>query len=1451
MLCGHGFSVLGAGRILVVLLLAAALSACGSEGSEPAQRAPNDLGLQQCQLVDGTVLGAPTDPIMIDGVATQACRITAGHIRGGTEIDLKLSHEYRPLVWLLDGKLEIGDNQTYATLDAFVNGKFARLGTAGTELRATAESVIIVHRNGYFTGDMVSQDENLEGSGEWGGVIVNSIGSHPDCPADTSKSRFCNVTGTYGYYGGLSMADARVEVIRETLLRPTESGPAYRLGFDGLVSEGGGAPLTAAVVLNAPQSHSSSQPINTFDSAGNGIEINGGYANGLRLLGQNAQGSAVYWHHGFQGGLTGVFYHRVLRHAALRGVDGDVDLNGVTLIDRTFAAGTAISIQGGRVDLTNVLVQNFRGCLQLDDNADATLTGVAFGCLAPTVAAQDGTDYAVRVAATALSNTDSSYYEADPALTAELRVGNTELTYTAWANSPGGLGIVGNIQNQKGHDLRLTYPDCMGIGTLLPEDQTVTVGRTTYRICQLSGTIEASGRLYSSFNGGSFAWVLNGDVNLGADFVRLSEAAQLAALQSPNYVFVPAGAVIYGRAGAGLTVQPGMQWFVDGSASDPVEITALPGEDAARWRGVRIYGVDRAECQAGSTAGVCAYAGARQLSIEYLRLLRAGDGQAVLTLHEVGSGATINYLEIANSASTALALHGGRADLEHVVLRNSVGAQLFWEQGYRGTIRYGLFTDGDASTGQVLHGRNDGANHDASPRSLPTLANLTMIGQGSGAAILLEQGSGLLLQNSIVVDFETCLDIDDAATAALQSTTPQQIAMIDVVLSCASALALDAEDAGSDYGHLVASSSSVHQVDPQLNEHFVASNPALPVPTAGYWGAVGGADDGWYLGWSGLGVLLSPECDGKGTLLDDYQYRFSSGQPFQGYGSGLFVELNYKVCRLPSVVSADLELTRYTGADSQINADGFAQITEPGSRYGISAEVTWTRVPVPTIWLLDSMVTVGNGAAELASVEAATALKSDPVELSLRPGAWVMATENGGLHITRGGRLQVLGGAMLEDEYCEYGLYGIACLEFPTTGPVSIFGEIDGVALPYIDIVYSATGDIELDGGAVFGGYAPYAPLGTNLYDFFNGEHYSQFASSWRGITVDGFARNNQCEEAATAEPDGRVCNISGELGHHGGYDNSYANLEIHNLYMIGGVLRLNSVAGVVDGLNYGHSQFSNDQAGAMGLIELDGGTVNLREVLIDLSTIEGSRKPGTLVGWNHGYQGTLQYIYGASAQIADGGQALLQANGRDYFIPLLRGANGDVGHENDLPRSLPTIANLSLRSYESDSASGQMTAAIDSSLIELVRGSGLHLYHSVMGATEGDNRISDYCFKLDESAVERVSVGELLVEQLATTCQVLSDNTGISLGAMHGVHNTYAGSMAVFANNSEQNYVDDFGPDFMQVNHEYDRYYPLQAVADEYGHVELDVSSSPTADTDFLHVTDYLGAADYWNKPW
>lgn len=1492
----------GAAARAAAVLVTLALTACSSGGSRPAQQPPNDLGLAQCELVDGTVLGEPMAPIMIDGDEVQACRIDDEQIRGGAGtagrgLTLKATHQYKPLAWVIAGTLTIGDNRTYASLQEFTSGSFATLTIQdGAIVRAAEGARIVIHRNGFLSGDLTSLDDNLDGSGEWGGIVVNGIGSHIDCPADTSKEKFCNIEGEHGYYGGLSAADARTEDVSTTILLHQQLGYQVILGFAGSVSEAGGAvagqPMSAAVVFNAPQTdtHGRALRVGAFDVAGTAIEINGGYVGSsnagpvMELVTRNTGAHAVYWHSGFAGSFTGVFHHGQADHAALYGVGGDVDLNGITLVDRDFSAGTAIRVDGGKVHLSNLLVQNFAGCLQLDATASATFAGTAFGCLQPTIAAADGIDHAAAATTAALADPDAVYFELDPALNQDLSVGNPQLTeaYAAFGSADaGGRAALGgnNIAAYASHDLRLIYPECFGVGTLLPEDQILTVRNREYRICELSGAITANVRLSSRFNEGDFAWVLNGAVSLGKDFAGLDEAAQLAALQTPSYVFLPAGAKVYGRAGASLTVHPGVRWLVEGTLDDPVEIAALPAQEnaaIAHWGGVTVHGVDHATCEANPNAGVCAHANNNRLRIEYLRLLQAGAGQPALTLHDVGPGETIDYLDISASASHGLVLDGGRANIDRLLLVDSVGDQLSWQHGYRGTVQYSVIRSGTPSRGHVLHGRNDENNPDASPRSRPVLANLTMVNGGGmleGAAIRLAQGSGLLLYNSVASGFVYCLDIDDAATAALQASAPRQIAMSNVILGCEATLALDEEDGGQDYANLVAQSGTVHALDPQLDSAFLPMNPALPAAgnldlslagaaaghldsDAGYWGAIAGANDGWYLGWSDLGVLLSADCDGKGALVtDDYPYPFYVGTPLAAYNDYTVVAINYKICQLQNVLSQDLELTRYTGEDATaMDGDGNVTVAEPGSKYGLPGEVTWKRPAVPTIWLLDGMVTVGDGARELADPAEAQLLKAEPVELTMRPGTWIMATETGGLHVTRGARLRILGEPMTMDDFCPY--YGRTdgwCSEFAKTGPVSMFG------LPLIP----GSGmwpTAEVQGMAV--DYAPYAPLGNSTWNsgFYWVDYTVDNTSAWQGIVVDGFARNNQCDAAATAEPGSQICNIAATLGYHGGYDDAHENLEIHNLYMAGGLLQLNSVAGEIDGLRYQPpNHFSSEQTGEASVVAIDGGRVNIRELLIELvngvdSEYYNNAKPGSLIRWNHGYQGSLQHIYGFTHSLADGQETRIQANGRDYFVPLIRGANGDPGHEDDLPRSMPTIANLSLVGTESPAS------PIDSSAIELVRGSGLYLYNAAMGLDEEASFqggvASDYCFKLDSSVAQRVAAGEFVVSQLAATCLSLSDNASVPAGTMTGVSNSYSNSGAVFFGRYspagfEQYFVDQWGGlDRLPIRVDHNRRYPLQQVVDDYGHVTIDFSSSPTADTEFLEATDYLGTLNYWMKP-
>lgn len=92
------------------------LSACTGETSdEVAQEQPQDLALAQCEVKQGGQVGTPIDPILVDGVETQACLLNTNVGQVG-RVNLKSSHNYQPLVWVLDGIYEIGQSKSYATL---------------------------------------------------------------------------------------------------------------------------------------------------------------------------------------------------------------------------------------------------------------------------------------------------------------------------------------------------------------------------------------------------------------------------------------------------------------------------------------------------------------------------------------------------------------------------------------------------------------------------------------------------------------------------------------------------------------------------------------------------------------------------------------------------------------------------------------------------------------------------------------------------------------------------------------------------------------------------------------------------------------------------------------------------------------------------------------------------------------------------------------------------------------------------------------------------------------------------------------------------------------------------------------------------------------------------------------------------------------------------------------
>lgn len=1417
-------------RGLALATSALLLAACeGDVSDDIAQEDSLEIRLQQCEVGAGGVVGTPTDPVIIDGVETQACLLnTDVGQQGGA--NLKSSHNFEPLVWVLDGTYEIGESKSYATLAELQADTFP--GISGSKVvYAKPGTVVVVHRNGSFAPNIESIDDDNTGGGEWGGVVVNGIGYHPDCGTTGGTDNFCNVQGEWGYYGGLSQQQTREGII---LL-------GTRNGFTGYAAEAGGElsggeRLSAAITVNAPHFGQSYAPEGVFYSATNGLELNGGALSigSLRALGN--QGHALYWRSGFGGAVRGIVHHQS-DLAAIKGEnsgsgDTGVSIDGLTLVDQSLNAGSALALAGGgNIGIDNMVVQGFATCLNIGDgNTSVAVANSAFYCGETTAAAEDGSDYAAQALAQA-----ENFYTLNPDLSSSLALDNASIKGVA-AESLGGSTLV------YGYEFGLSFEPCYGAGTLLEE--TVGIGQYTYQICELKGQV--SGNLYfdDDINGVRVAWRINGPVTLGSDFTALDATQQQAALAKPSQVVMDGDSRLLLGAGSALTLNPDVALRVLGTAGNPLELA--PRGFNEYWGGITINGLAD-KC---ASSEICALAQKRFVDINYLRLLNAGSGQPALTLNEVSAAGQINYLDIANSAGAGLSLNGGAVNIDNLLVSDAVGNQVQWANGYRGTLQYAILQAGDNSLGHALHGRNNAANHDAAPRSRPVVANITVKGTDSAdTAILLEQGSGLLLYNSVVADFNTCLDIDDPATASLQTSNPAQIFFDNVVLDCGATITEEDEEAGMDYAASTQGLSGVYQVPAVLDTNFVASGSEIPGIESsidftlaggaaiylnagvGYMGSVRDSADDWYLGWSdSVGVLLAAECDFKGTLEDNYRFMWEQGVDIYVplFGATLpnirdIIEL--PVCGLRGTLTEDLVLSTYTGQEREAAENG-GTITEEVNYFGTQGVVE--RGPVPTVWLINGVVHVGEGHLEITDAAELQAMKENPVTLEIGASARVVVTAGGALHITRGGALLALGEEALVDD-----------------------SDTDGL------------GPIVLEG-----------------------------MGPWSGLVVDGFGRHNQCPDAM-AEPGTNLCNIQGEFGYYGGYDNSHGNLWIENLELAGGRLQLNSVGGGSEIHNFrytGALSSKTDESFGKSVVDIDGGAVNLRNLNIDTRTA-GAALGGSLIRWNHGYTGTLQSLWlntfarqMAAGMDAEGNDRALyrESDGSQtvsHFYPLLHGRNGEDGHENDLPRSAPTIANLTLN-FSEDRPDLYDDAL--SSAIALTDGSGLYLHNSVIGSNKDDydlgaefmlpfpvgyGRVVDWCIKTDGS-VESLVGEEVIFDQVALGCTQFSNSAGLEQAFNTRFTGKTVTNIAGIASdlttvkNPSEATADFYRFDWV-VSLSHEGYYSDVEGVDLFedwknrkyaapdvinlGEVTMDYSASKTVNKIFILDTNYFGAIDYF----
>ncbi|MGH7945407.1 MAG: T9SS type A sorting domain-containing protein [Opitutaceae bacterium] len=253
---------------------------------------------------------------------------------------------------------------------------------------------------------------------------------------------------------------------------------------------------------------------------------------------------------------------------------------------------------------------------------------------------------------------------------------------------------------------------------------------------------------------------------------------------------IQAGTVVKGRVRAAqdasaLVIARGARIMAEGTAAEPVTFTAqadnlngnLGQSDRGLWGGVVLLGRARTNTASGTgniegvptTEPLGIYGGTddadnsgvmRYVSIRHAgSLLGPNNELNGLTFGAVGSGTTIEYIEVFANADDGFEWFGGTVNARYLVSAFNDDDAFDWDEGYRGKLQF-LFTIQDPAVGNHAFESDGGTTpEDGQPYAMPTIYNYTAIGSGATSTNsnsigpLFRDNTGGKVYNSVFHDF--------------------------------------------------------------------------------------------------------------------------------------------------------------------------------------------------------------------------------------------------------------------------------------------------------------------------------------------------------------------------------------------------------------------------------------------------------------------------------------------------------------------------------------------------------------------------------------------------------------------------------------------------------------------------------------------------------------------------
>jgi alpha-tubulin suppressor-like RCC1 family protein len=259
---------------------------------------------------------------------------------------------------------------------------------------------------------------------------------------------------------------------------------------------------------------------------------------------------------------------------------------------------------------------------------------------------------------------------------------------------------------------------------------------------------------------------------------------------------IEAGVTVEAATGASIVVERNGRLNVTGTQFEPVVLTCPNNASTPGcWDGLVVLGHapinhGTLTSPAGGRGGA---GGCRESTLDgalyggctaddssgVLRFVRVQYATHGLRLFGVGSKTVVQDVQVHRSTGHGLEVVGGTVPLRHLALTTNAQYGFVYSGGWTGQAQYVVIQQDATGYAGGLLGRNAqgaGGNQSATPRSAPTLANLTIVAPPSAAgnpyagaapaALRFDRGAAGQLYNVLLIQSGIAIDLDDAATCA-------------------------------------------------------------------------------------------------------------------------------------------------------------------------------------------------------------------------------------------------------------------------------------------------------------------------------------------------------------------------------------------------------------------------------------------------------------------------------------------------------------------------------------------------------------------------------------------------------------------------------------------------------------------------------------------------------------